>query len=471
MFKYADPILSEFDNCFSYRATYYWFLVIISGFIIRFDHNGVSSFVRYLFLEPKQYDLLLHFFRTDSWCLTVLTGQWVSVALNRFPATEFNGRILLIGDGIKVSKEAKKMPGVKKLRQESENSGKGEYIFGHYFNFVGILTGCARKLFCLPLQGRIHEGIDGVRPDEGIGKYQASVVTRMARLIVQTSLVTGRLCYVAVDRYFATAPMFLILKESVNEKGEQIVHVITRAKKNYVGYFDRLFAEKRFDKEDKVPLTDRFDYPELFETVRLNICGQIKEVECFCINLLWSPIKDFVRFVCVKDGDREYILMCSDLTLPVNHIITGYIYRSKIETMFLTLKHLLGGFCYHFWTEVWPEPDPGEHLNFSELTQYQQEKITRAINPVERFVNLACISLGILEYICLTHASEIWEKYAGWLRTRSSEIPSEGVAQSVMQVEFFMSLHKVPNSETLRILQQKRRKYLIIGDLPYQAAA
>ena len=67
MFKYADPILSEFDNCFSYRATYYWFVVIISGFIIRFDHNGVSSFVRYLFLEPKQYDLLLHFFRTDSW--------------------------------------------------------------------------------------------------------------------------------------------------------------------------------------------------------------------------------------------------------------------------------------------------------------------------------------------------------------------------------------------------------------------
>ena len=470
MFKYADPILSEFSNCFSYRATYYWFVVIISGFIIRFDHNGVSSFVRYLFLEPKQYDLLLHFFRTESWSLTVLTGQWIRVALSHFPATEFNGRILLIGDGIKVSKEAKKMPGVKKLHQDSENSGKGEYIFGHYFNFVGILTGCARKLFCLPLQGRIHEGIDGVHNDEGIGKYQPSIVTRMARLIVQTAIITGRLSYVAVDRYFATAPMFLILKESVNEKGEQLVHVITHAKKNYVGYFDRLFADNRFDKEDKVPLNDWFDYPELFETVKLNICGQVKEVECFCIDLLWSPIKDFVRFVCVKDGDREYILMCSDLTLPADLIITIYIYRSKIETMFLTLKHLLGGFSYHFWTEVWSRLTLGEQPCFSELTRYQKEKITQAIEAVERFVILACIALGILEYICLNHASEIWGKYTGWIRTRSTGIPSEGVAQSVMQVEFFTSLDKVPNSDTLRILQQKRRKCLIIGAPPYQAA-
>ena len=40
---------------------------------------------------------------------------------------------------IKVCKEAKKMPGVKKLHQESANSGKGETITGHHIGSVGII--------------------------------------------------------------------------------------------------------------------------------------------------------------------------------------------------------------------------------------------------------------------------------------------------------------------------------------------
>lgn len=33
------------------------------------------------------------------------------------------------------------MPDVKKLHQESENSSKAEYIFGHMFGEVGVLYG------------------------------------------------------------------------------------------------------------------------------------------------------------------------------------------------------------------------------------------------------------------------------------------------------------------------------------------
>jgi metallophosphoesterase superfamily enzyme len=49
-------------------------------------------------------------------------------------------RPVLIGDNIKVAKEAQRMPGVKKLHQDSENSGKSEYIFGHNHGVVGILA-------------------------------------------------------------------------------------------------------------------------------------------------------------------------------------------------------------------------------------------------------------------------------------------------------------------------------------------
>jgi hypothetical protein len=49
-------------------------------------------------------------------------------------------RSILIGDHIKVGKEARYMPGVKKLHQDSENVGKAEYIFGHQFGMIGILA-------------------------------------------------------------------------------------------------------------------------------------------------------------------------------------------------------------------------------------------------------------------------------------------------------------------------------------------
>ena len=53
----------------------------------------------------------------------------------------------MMGDGIKISKEASLMPGLKKLHQESANSGKLHFIFVHLFGVVGLLTGTAKKLF------------------------------------------------------------------------------------------------------------------------------------------------------------------------------------------------------------------------------------------------------------------------------------------------------------------------------------
>ena len=51
-----------------------------------------------------------------------------------------NGRPVLIGDGIKVAKAGRKMPGVKKLHQQSESNTKPEYIFGHSCQAIAILT-------------------------------------------------------------------------------------------------------------------------------------------------------------------------------------------------------------------------------------------------------------------------------------------------------------------------------------------
>jgi len=55
------------------------------------------------------------------------------------------------------------------------------------------------------------------------------------------------------------------------------------------------------------------------------------------------------------DGKERCILMCSNLGLSAQDIITIYCCRSKREGIFLFFKHILGGFCYRFWTKALPE--------------------------------------------------------------------------------------------------------------------
>ncbi|WP_342478707.1 hypothetical protein NYE24_11450 [Paenibacillus sp. FSL H7-0350] len=46
---------------------------------------------------------------------------------------------------MKQTKDGRRMPGVKKLYQGSENVSKKDYIFGHLFGAIGILVGDSRK--------------------------------------------------------------------------------------------------------------------------------------------------------------------------------------------------------------------------------------------------------------------------------------------------------------------------------------
>jgi hypothetical protein len=51
---------------------------------------------------------------------------------------------------------------------------------------------------------------------------------------------------------------------------------------------------------------------------------------------------------------------------------------------------------------------------------------------VNVFAFLAIISLGLLQIIALKYSELIWEKYEGFIRTRSREIPSERTVKSVI---------------------------------------
>ena len=126
---------------FSRSRTFMWFSVCVAGLIVRTDKHGVSSIVRALSLQGRFYDNLLDAFHSSAIKLNKLTKLWAKTVLKLFSnPVRVNGRIVIVGDGIKVAKQGKKMPGVKSLHQESESNSKAEYIMGHSFQAVSLCS-------------------------------------------------------------------------------------------------------------------------------------------------------------------------------------------------------------------------------------------------------------------------------------------------------------------------------------------
>lgn len=153
MIREISYILASFRPCFTRTAAFNWFVTVVFGFIVRIDLCGASAFVRWLGLEPALYTTMLSFFRASSWKIKTILQHWSQVVLDRCPLPKINGRLMLAGDGIKICKEAEKMPAVKRLHQESDNSGKAPYIYGHHWGVIGILAGWVKKtLLYTPLR-------------------------------------------------------------------------------------------------------------------------------------------------------------------------------------------------------------------------------------------------------------------------------------------------------------------------------
>jgi len=454
MWCHVELILSGFRPCFARNATYAWFLIIVLGFIVRCDDQGVSSMMRWLFLQPQFYDPMLRFFRAHSWNLEILMCRWAEMVVAIFPTPAFNGRPLIIGGTIKVPKEGQRMPGVKKLRQESNNNSKPEYIRGHHFGFAGLLAGFPQKYVCVPLHGQLHEGGEAIPSlPENDGPAQ-TIYTRMAHLLILKASQLGQPCYATADSFYAVGPTFRTLSTAKDSSGQQLVHLITRAKNNTAAYFPDGTGKCR--KREKVTITEVFTVPQHFDEADVMVGTETRTLKYCSIDLLWKPVETMLRFVLVIDGDGQYILVSSDLSLPPADIIRIYLYRAKIETTFLFLKHLLGGFHYRFWTKAMPKWSRKASPETYSLPS-DTKKLAATVLAIERHVNLAAISLGLLQYLALTRPAQIWRHYTGWLRTRSSEYPSEAVVQSVVRAEFFSSFGKVPFYRTLRLIHERAR--------------
>src|SRR5580692_2647266 len=207
---------------FSRLRTFMWFATAVAGLTVRMELLGVTSIVRALNLRPGLYTKLLDHFHSSGVKLDRLSVLWAQAVLRLFPSpVRVNGRLVLVGDGIKAPKRGKKMPAVKLLHQQSESNTKPEYIMGHSMQAVGLLVHAAKSVFSVPLAVRIHEGLVWSNRDK------RTLLDKMLGLLDILAIKVP--FYFVADAYYAAGKMLNGLLKQGN-------HLVTRVKSNAVAY-------------------------------------------------------------------------------------------------------------------------------------------------------------------------------------------------------------------------------------------
>lgn len=426
--------VQELRGACARRRTFLWMSLVLAGLSIRADLAGVSSIVRVLGLEAKVYRRLLHVFHTPGLDLDKLTGAWTALVLRLFTPFRVGNRLVLIGDGLKVAKEGKKMPAVKKLHQSSENNSKPTYIFGHSFQALGLLVcGPLGHLCCVPLTSRIHEGVMFTNRDQRtlLDKFALLFLDLVAQINAPTVLI--------VDAYYASRKVLRPLLAEAH-------HIITRLKCTAVAYYPavqpkirRRGRPRKYGK--KVRLRDLWGVrAKQFIEVPSPIYGETGiTLRYYTIDLLWRPVGELVRFVLVEHPTRgRLILMGTDLTLSALELIACYGYRFKIEVAFKQALHTLGTYAYHFWMmAMTPISRRSGNQYMHRKPKHYRDHVRRKLAAYHRYVQLGCIAQGLLQYLALYFRRDVWAHFRSWLRTMNpAQPPSEAVVAQALRNMF-----------------------------------
>lgn len=460
--SYVYQLLHSFRYLFARHATWVVFCLVILGVIGTPHPEGVSAWCRFWQMGEPDYHRLLHFFHSSAWSLDPLVTHWSQLVRHQAVAVTVAGRAVLIGDHTYVVKDATRMPGVVTLHQDSQTQSKPNYFRGHQWGVLGLLAGSFAQAVCVPLDARLHQGFAHLRQDEHAADPPPTLCLRLLDMALQFAQRQDCPLILVLDAFFAVGPVFTRAASLWSLTLRQpYVHILTRAKKNYVAYHQPVPSKTRSRGRPRqygapVKLTEVFTtHHTQFHTATLPIYGKVEPVSYLALNLLWKPLKGPVRFVFAVTRRGPIVLMASDLGLDPLTALTLYCARLRVETLFAMLKGVVGAFLYHFWSKRLPRHSrkPTKNTTLQKPPVQALPSVHRTWQACEGFVVLSCIALGLLQLVALKFPDAIWTTSPFFLRTRRRALPSEKTVKAVLAQALVQDLQSLAPSAILRLIR------------------
>ena len=444
-------IVKQLRPAFSRYSTFLWFAAALAAICVRQDMRGVTSLVRALGLRRRCYERFLDFFHSSAVKLPKLRAAWTAVVLTVLKSCLFmvNSRIVLLADGIKAPKTGRKMPGVKKLHQESQNNTKPQFIFGHSCQVIAVVVHAAASFLAVPLAAAIHEGVVFTNRDK------RTLLDKLVLLLASLAITVP--AYLVADRYYASAKVILPLLRC----GQ---HLISAVRSTAVAYqpapppnSKRRGRPKKYGR--KILLVNLFKERRLFVSAPSPVYGE-RGVDILyrSVDLLWRPVGRLVRFVWVIHPTRGCMMfLSSDLSLDALEVVRCYGVRFKIEVTFKQAVHAVGTWCYHFWmADMEPRPNRSGNQYVHHKSEAYRAHVRRKLAAYHCHLQVGTIAQGLLQMLSILHAGTVWQRFGSWLRTiRPGIAPSEGVVSLALRQSLpeFLATNNETNTLAKFIIQ------------------
>jgi hypothetical protein len=289
---------------------------------------------------------------------------------------------------------------------------------------------------------------------------EESRATRIVTAAEEIARAMGNRAYLLLDAFFAVGPVF---KRAAQDP--DLLHVLTRAKKNVVAYRTPRKRKKRSRGRPrqygaKLKRAQLFDsWRHKFKAADVEIYKQREQVQYLTLDLIWKPVKHHIRFILVESSRGRIILMTSDLSLDPLEAIELYSRRVSIETLFDRVKNILGGMGYHFWSKYLKAASrrPRKKSATAPVASCP-EKTRNTFDAIHKFFAIQLLVLGALQLLSRRFALHIHSKARCWLRTPTGETPSEFVTRTALSNLFRMNLLRIAKDLITQIILAKQGK-------------
>ena len=458
---YLFQLLSTFRPLFARHLPWTMFCAVILGFLGSHHLEAITALCRFWPMKEPGYHQLLHFFHASAWCLDAVVVYWSHLVVAQHVAVTVQGRPVLVGDHTYVVKDARRMPGVVTLHQESETQSQPTYCRGHQWGLVGLLVGSLPQAFCLPLEARLHQGFAHVQDDETAEAQRPTLAVRLVSMALELAVRHDTPALLVLDAFCALAPVFHLAVSRWSLRLQQpSLAMITRAKKNSVAYEPAppqpASARGRpATYGHPIKLKEVFElHKEQFVQASCGVYGRVETVSYLVLHLLWKPLKAPLRFVFVLTSRGPRGLMCSDLESDPLMAVALYCARARRETLLAMLTGVLGAFAYRFWSKRLPRHarQPTKNAPLTAPRTEHLETVRRTWEACERFVMLGCVAAGLLQLGARKFPEQMWDGFHLFLRTRSRALPSERTVKAVRGQELARHFRTVASLAALPLM-------------------